>query len=80
MAPSVGFNDHEIVEAFRKVDPSVRLVLLIEDGEDKRGRTAIEKGFDAAVNPARDIDLMVAAIPNLKTHREIYYYTIYMYF
>jgi diguanylate cyclase (GGDEF)-like protein len=62
MAPSAGFNDHEIVEAFRKVDPSVRLVLLIGDDEDKRGRTAIEKGFDAAVNPTRDIDLMVAAI------------------
>ena len=62
MAPSAGFNDHEIVEAFRKVDPSVRLILLIGDGEDKRGRTAIEKGFDAAVNPARDLDLVVAAI------------------
>ncbi len=62
MAPSSGFNDHEIVDAFRKVDPSVRLVLLIEDGEEARGRTAIEKGFDAAVNPGRDLDLVAAAI------------------
>jgi diguanylate cyclase (GGDEF)-like protein len=62
MAPSSGFNDHEIVEAFRKVDPSVRLILLIGEGEDSRGRNAIEKGFDAAVNPTRDLELVAAAI------------------
>ena len=62
MAASTGFNDHEIVDAFRKMDPSVRLVLLIGDGEDDRGRTAVENGFDAAVNPGRDLDLVAAAI------------------
>lgn len=62
MAPSKGFGDHEIVGAFRKIDPSVRLVLLIEDGQDERGRDALQNGFDAAVNPGRDLDLVAAAI------------------
>ena len=62
MAPSRGFDDHEIVDAFRKIDPSVRLVLLIEDGQDERGRHAVENGFDAAINPRRDVDLVAAVI------------------
>ena len=62
MAPSRGFDDHEIVAAFRKIDPSVRLVLLIEEGQDERGRDAVENGFDAAINPRRDGDLVAAVI------------------
>ena len=62
MAPSRGFDDHEIVDAFRRIDPSVRLVLLIEEDQDERGRTAIEKGFDAAINPGRDRELVNAVI------------------
>ncbi|HAW95338.1 MAG: hypothetical protein CMJ33_07080 [Phycisphaerae bacterium] len=62
MAPSRGFDDHEIVDAFRRVDPSVRLVLLIEGDQDERGRIAIENGFDAAINPRRDLELVNAVI------------------
>jgi hypothetical protein len=69
--PPLGLSEGEVIQAFRRTDPEIRLILLLPGDESQRAGIAMSTGFnDAFALPASTARLQKAIDPTFVEHAD----------
>ena len=69
--PPLGLSEGEVIQAFRRTDPEIRLILLLPGDESQRAGLAMSTGFnDAFALPASTARLQKAIDPTYVEHAD----------